>query len=205
MEWEASLCTVAWATSCLMQKIHQIFGSPFFLGFVSFCFFSCCFGVGCRGVAILLACRSSWAGDWTCSNARSLTRCTTRELPFHSSSLKPSVEFPLWYSRSGIHHCCSYGVCSCSHCHSSDSVPGLGTSICWGYGQKKRKEKNPQSKIIQIHSAIHPWRNVSLGWQLDRAGLFWDDPHIKTGTESKYLHIQSNLMLVQYPRVQSFL
>ena len=44
-------------------------------------------------------------------------------------------EFPLWCSGLRIQHCYSCGGCSWG----SDLIPGLGTSICHGWGQKKKK------------------------------------------------------------------
>ena len=44
-------------------------------------------------------------------------------------------EFPLWCSRLGI-----------QHCHSLDLIPGLGTSICCGCGQKKSPPKQNKTE-----------------------------------------------------------
>ena len=45
----------------------------------------------------------------------------------------------LWHSilRIQCHHCNSLG-----HCHGKGLIPGLGTSTCHRYGQKKKKKKD---------------------------------------------------------------
>ena len=50
-------------------------------------------------------------------------------------------EFPLRPSGLRIQRCCSCGQgYSCGSC----STPGLGTSICWKYGQKRKKKKKTE-------------------------------------------------------------
>ena len=53
-----------------------------------------------------------------------------------------SVGVPWWLSRLGIWCCHSWGL---GHCCGANSVLGLGTSACHGYGQK-----NPQHNVVQL-------------------------------------------------------
>ena len=43
---------------------------------------------------------------------------------------------PWWLSGLRIQHC---HCCDLGHCCGKSSVPGLGTSVCCGHGQKKKK------------------------------------------------------------------
>ena len=57
------------------------------------------------------------------------------------------VRSPTWYSRLKIQCCYICGiVCSCS----SDSIPGLGTSICCQEAKKEKKKK----KVRKYHRII---------------------------------------------------
>ena len=52
------------------------------------------------------------------------------------------VRSPGWSTRLGIWYCCSCGI---GHRSSSDSIPGLGTSRCCRYSQKRKKNQKPKN------------------------------------------------------------
>ena len=51
---------------------------------------------------------------------------------------KTTLKVPLWHSRLRMWHCCN---CGTGHNCSTDSFPGLGTSICYRCSQKEKKKK----------------------------------------------------------------
>ena len=60
-----------------------------------------------------------------------------------------------WLSGLRIQHC---------HCYSVASIPGLGTSACWGYGRKK-KQKNKKTKKKTVLEYERPLpKNTGIGY-----------------------------------------
>ena len=67
-------------------------------------------------------------------------------------------EFLLWHSELKIHHCYSYGI---GHNCGSDLIPGPGTSVIHGCGQKRKKEKvkheHPKNNDNTSEKISHEW------------------------------------------------
>ena len=62
-----------------------------------------------------------------------------------------------------IWHCCGCGVCQWL---SSDSTPGLGTSICCGYAPKKKTKKYfTNEKFYEETKQGSGWMVNDLGWR----------------------------------------
>ena len=76
-----------------------------------------------------------------------------------------SSEFQLWLIRLRIWYCCRYSV---GHRCSSDSIPGWGTSICQGCGQKKERKRikfHFENKFLSCSNSQRPeFRSVVVRW-----------------------------------------
>ena len=65
------------------------------------------------------------------------------------------VQSPAQHSGLRIQHCCSCGI---SHSSGLDSIPGLGTSICQGFGWGKKREKQTKKpEIVRFLSGKTSW------------------------------------------------
>ena len=60
----------------------------------------------------------------------------------------------MWFSGFSIQHCHCSGL---SHCCGSGLIPGLGTSMCCGWGQKEEQRGNKITKIRPVlkKEAVH--------------------------------------------------
>ena len=63
-----------------------------------------------------------------------------------------SVEFPLWYSKLRMWHCCS---CDVGQSCSSDSIPGPGISLCCECGKKERGGEPWLGVVGRVENHLH--------------------------------------------------
>ena len=131
-------------------------------------------------------CRPCFSSCRLAETSRAATHKTSICVQFHLwhsglmiwlVSVEVRVQSLAWHSRLRIQHCHSCGVGRSS---SLDSVPGLGTSICYRGGQKRKKKKckkNPTTSICVCLKRLvilqHPRHFISMKQELRVATLFF--------------------------------